>query len=133
MLEPFGDNDILLNAILIGCLMDLGAVEAAPVMEAAFRAGRVDLRHAGDWEDVQVDMGAAAGAADSERAVRLAAGACVATGKASIGEDASREAEIETEDGTRLAQEEQAPTWIRVVRVVSDSWRGGECSASGRR
>lgn len=57
VLEPFGDNDILLNAILIGCLMDLRAVEAAPVMEAAFRAGRVDLRHAGDWEDVQVELG----------------------------------------------------------------------------
>lgn len=57
VLEAFGDNDLLLNAIVIGCLMDLEAVDAAPVMEAAFQAGRVDLRHAGDWEDVQVELG----------------------------------------------------------------------------
>lgn len=46
-----------LNAFLIDNLIELGAVEAAPVMEAAFAAGRVTLWVNGDWEDVQVDLG----------------------------------------------------------------------------
>lgn len=46
-----------LNAFLIDNLLDLGAVEAAPVMEAAYAAGRVTLWVNGDWEDAQIDLG----------------------------------------------------------------------------
>ena len=46
-----------LNAFLIDNLLDLGAAEAAPVMEAAFAAGKVTLWVNGDWEDVQIDLG----------------------------------------------------------------------------
>jgi hypothetical protein len=45
------------NAFLIGDLLDLQAVESAPVMEAAFAADRVDISINGDWEDVQVELG----------------------------------------------------------------------------
>lgn len=56
-LERFTENDPILNGFLISYLVDLRAVEAAPVMERAFAAGRVDLSIRGDWEDVQVDLG----------------------------------------------------------------------------
>jgi hypothetical protein len=46
-----------LNAFLIDNLLDLGAVDAAPLMEAAFAAGKVTLWVNGDWEDVQIDLG----------------------------------------------------------------------------
>jgi len=56
-LERFAENSPTLNAFIIGYLMDLKAVESAPVMERAFAAGRVELPVAGDWEDVQIGMG----------------------------------------------------------------------------
>jgi hypothetical protein len=46
-----------LNGCLISDLIDLKAVEAAPLMARAFEARRVDLSVAGDWEDVQVELG----------------------------------------------------------------------------
>jgi hypothetical protein len=56
-LERFTENDPILNGFLISYLVTLGAVEAAPLMERAFAADRVDLSIRGDWEDVQVDLG----------------------------------------------------------------------------
>jgi hypothetical protein len=56
-LEYFADQDDTLNADLVGALLDLKAVESAPVMERAFAAGRVELSVAGDWEEVQVELG----------------------------------------------------------------------------
>lgn len=56
-LEKWWRHDEVLNAFLISALVDLGATEAAPLMEQAFEAGRVDLMMRGDWEDVQVDLG----------------------------------------------------------------------------
>lgn len=50
-------QDKLLNAHLIHVLVELGAREAAPLMEEAFAADRVDIALRGDWEDVQVDLG----------------------------------------------------------------------------
>lgn len=47
----------LFNGRVVGLLLDLEAVEAAPAMERAFAAGRVDVHAAGDWEDVQVELG----------------------------------------------------------------------------
>lgn len=46
-----------LNAWLVSGLVELGEKAAAPVMEAAFAAGKVALWVNGDWEDVQVDLG----------------------------------------------------------------------------
>jgi HEAT repeat protein len=57
VLEKWYRNDETLNGFLIHYLVGLGAVEAAPLMEQAFAAERVDLMVQGDWEDVQVDLG----------------------------------------------------------------------------
>lgn len=57
MLEQFEHEESELNALVIGRLVSLEATEAAPVMRAAFEAGRVDLMHMGDWEDVQIELG----------------------------------------------------------------------------
>ena len=56
-LERYDGQSDILNALLISSLMDLSAVEAAPVMEKAFASGRVDESVAGDWEDVQIELG----------------------------------------------------------------------------
>jgi hypothetical protein len=56
-LERFTKNDPTLNGFLISYLANLRTVEAAPVMERAFAADRVDLSILGDWEDAQVRLG----------------------------------------------------------------------------
>jgi hypothetical protein len=56
-LESFKDNDPALNGFLIGCLADLDAEETCWLIEQAFSAGVVDETVAGDWEDVQIELG----------------------------------------------------------------------------
>jgi Protein of unknown function (DUF1186) len=56
-LESFADNGIDLNTILIGDLLDLEAVEAAPLMEQVFAAELVDEFMVGSWAGVQVELG----------------------------------------------------------------------------
>ncbi|HEV7587603.1 MAG TPA: hypothetical protein VGO40_05685, partial [Longimicrobium sp.] len=56
-LQDWPHQDRVLNGFLIANLAELGEVAAAPLMEAAFAAGAVDLAVAGDWEDVQVALG----------------------------------------------------------------------------
>ena len=56
-LEHFSENDPVLNGSLLADLLDLNAVESAPVIERAFAAGTVEEEIAGDWEDVQVEFG----------------------------------------------------------------------------
>ena len=56
-LEHFAGQDESLNAFLVGPLLDLKAVESAPVMKRAFAADRVAIGVNGDWEDVQIHMG----------------------------------------------------------------------------
>ena len=56
-LEAFRKNDRELNGFLIWYLMNLHAIEAAPLMQRAFAARRVDKMVVGDWEDVQVALG----------------------------------------------------------------------------
>jgi len=56
-LEQFSKNEPTLNGCLIADLLDLNAVESAPVMERAFAAQRVDISVAGDWEDIQIEFG----------------------------------------------------------------------------
>jgi hypothetical protein len=53
----YPQQDANFNGLLIGCLVDLNAAEAAPVMEQAFAANRVDLMLQGDWEEVQIQLG----------------------------------------------------------------------------
>lgn len=57
LLEHFAENDTGLNTHLISALIDLGAVESAPVMEQAFKADVVELEVHGDWEEVQIALG----------------------------------------------------------------------------
>jgi hypothetical protein len=56
-LEAHPDNDPELNAFLVSFLVELKAVEAAPLIERAFEADDVDMTISGDWEDAQVDLG----------------------------------------------------------------------------
>lgn len=56
-LEHFAIQSDVLNASLIDTLTELGAVEAAPLMERAFAADLVDLTLRGDWEDIQISLG----------------------------------------------------------------------------
>ena len=56
-LELYRRNDTGLNAFLIMHLAELKVVEAAPLMEEAFAARRVDDMVMGDWEDVQIELG----------------------------------------------------------------------------
>jgi len=51
-LDLFERADEELNAFVISALLDLKAVESAPVMERAFAADRVDLSVCGDWSNV---------------------------------------------------------------------------------
>ena len=55
-LDDWAHQTPRLNAWLIVHLVELGAADAAPVMEAAFAAGAVGPE-AGDWLGVQVDLG----------------------------------------------------------------------------
>jgi Protein of unknown function (DUF1186) len=54
---PTTDDDEVINARLISELIEMKAVEAAPVIQRAFEAERVDLVFVGDWEDVQIALG----------------------------------------------------------------------------
>ncbi|HEU0080137.1 MAG TPA: hypothetical protein VFQ76_20990 [Longimicrobiaceae bacterium] len=56
-MEQWEGNDEDLNAWVVDALVEHQVVEAAPLMERAFAAGRVDLLLRGDWEDVQVELG----------------------------------------------------------------------------
>jgi hypothetical protein len=56
-LRWWGRHDPILNTMLIHDLVDLKAVEAAPVMEEAFAADMVGTDLNDDWEDVQVALG----------------------------------------------------------------------------
>lgn len=56
-LEGWPEQSEWLNGALIDYLVELHAVEGAPLMQAAFEAGRADEMIRGDWEDVQVDLG----------------------------------------------------------------------------
>ncbi len=57
-LEYFEEQNRTLNACIVSYLAcDLKAVTAAPIIEKAYAAGRVDLTVLGDWEDAQVYLG----------------------------------------------------------------------------
>jgi hypothetical protein len=56
-LEHFEENSEEVNASLIVGLVKLQALEAAPLIERAFAADKVDTLYMGDWDDVQVQLG----------------------------------------------------------------------------
>lgn len=56
-LENFAQNNDSLNAFLIGDLLELKAVECAPLIERAYAANRVEEIVNGDWEDAQIELG----------------------------------------------------------------------------
>jgi hypothetical protein len=56
-LSRFEENESGVNAFLVEALVELGATEAAPLIERAFAEGYVDPMVMGDWEDVQVELG----------------------------------------------------------------------------
>jgi len=56
-LERFEENEPDVNAFVVEALVELGAKEAAPLIERAFAEGYVDPMVMGDWEDVQVQLG----------------------------------------------------------------------------
>ncbi|MBW4659086.1 MAG: hypothetical protein KME15_10450 [Drouetiella hepatica Uher 2000/2452] len=57
-LEAYRDRDPEFNGFLVTALaIDLKAVEAAPVIEQAFNADKVDEAFMGDWGEVQVRLG----------------------------------------------------------------------------
>lgn len=56
-LEQFGEKDPEVNGFLVSALVELQAVEAAPLIERAFAARCVDRMIMGDWEDVQAALG----------------------------------------------------------------------------
>jgi len=56
-LRRWPEQDGEFNAFVVSSLMDARATEAAPLMAEAFAADAVDLQLAGDWEDVQIELG----------------------------------------------------------------------------
>jgi hypothetical protein len=56
-LSRFEENEPDVNAFLVEALVELGAKEAAPLIERAFAEGYVDPIVMGDWEEVQVELG----------------------------------------------------------------------------
>lgn len=56
-LRGYDTQDATYNAFLADFLMDLKAVEAAPLVEAAFQAEMIEESILGDWEDFQVGVG----------------------------------------------------------------------------
>jgi hypothetical protein len=56
-LERFAEMDPGLNGFIISDLVDLQAVQAAPIIERAFAAKCVDLAVMGDWEEAQIRLG----------------------------------------------------------------------------
>jgi hypothetical protein len=56
-LEKFNDNEPDLNGFLVSDLVDLGAVEVLEVIKAAYIVDQVDESIAGDFYDVQVELG----------------------------------------------------------------------------
>lgn len=56
-LEDWSVQSHRLNGYLVTALLELEAVDTAPLMEAAYAANAVDLSVAGSWENAQVDLG----------------------------------------------------------------------------
>jgi len=56
-LRDYQSDDETVNAFTLSYLAELKAVEAAPLVEEIFKAGRAELEVAGDYEDYQIRVG----------------------------------------------------------------------------
>ncbi|MEO8357991.1 MAG: hypothetical protein ABI621_18960 [Chloroflexota bacterium] len=56
-LQTYQNDDETVNAFSLSYLAELKAVEAAPLAEEVFKAGRAELEVAGDYEDYQIRVG----------------------------------------------------------------------------
>ena len=56
-LQDYQSDDETVNAFNLSYLAELKAVEAAPLAEEIFKAGRAELEVAGDYEDYQIRVG----------------------------------------------------------------------------
>jgi hypothetical protein len=56
-LERWAEQPEALNGFLIHVLAELGAVQAAPLMQEVFDAERAEIMIRGEWSDVQVALG----------------------------------------------------------------------------
>lgn len=56
-LDARGGNDEAFNGFLVNDLLNLKAVEVASTIQQAYEEQRVELFAAGDWNDVQVELG----------------------------------------------------------------------------
>jgi hypothetical protein len=56
-LAQYEQNDPIVNADLIVALAHLRLPDTYPLVEQAYRAGKVDLMTMGDWEDFQIEVG----------------------------------------------------------------------------
>jgi hypothetical protein len=56
-LHDYQNDDAIVNAFSLSYLAELKAVEAAPLAEEIFKAGRAELEIAGDYEDFQIRVG----------------------------------------------------------------------------
>jgi hypothetical protein len=56
-LDKFSEQTETSNGLIVASLLDLKAIEAAPIIEKAFAAGAVAEGTAGDWEEVQIELG----------------------------------------------------------------------------
>src|SRR5690349_3596905 len=56
-LQDYQDDDETVNAFSLSYLAELKAVEAAPLAEEIFKAGRAEIEVAGDYEDYQIRVG----------------------------------------------------------------------------
>ena len=56
-LQDYQNDDVTVNAFALSYLAELNAVEAAPLADEIFKAGRAELEVAGDYEDYQIRVG----------------------------------------------------------------------------
>jgi uncharacterized protein YecA (UPF0149 family) len=56
-LRRFAGQSDIINGSIVSSLLNLKAVEVAPLIEKAFAAGAVDEMHVGNWNDVQIELG----------------------------------------------------------------------------
>lgn len=56
-LDDYTLEDPTFNGFLISYLMELGSIEAAPLVEEIFQSGQIDESIVGDWEDYQIGVG----------------------------------------------------------------------------
>jgi len=57
VLSRFQETDDALNGLLVACLLDMEATEAAEVIERAYAADCVDLLICGNWNQVREELG----------------------------------------------------------------------------